>query len=1058
MLRADPYITLLYIGGTISLVVAVIGLARRPRRGPGVGAFAGMLTSAATWSIAYALELGCDTLGEMLFWIRIEYLGIATCPVFWMLFALAYSGQTQWLKARPVTVFFLMPALTILFVWIDPAGGLIYKHAEVSHDGPFPMLRSQPGPWYFASTAYSYAVVLAGALALWSSSRRAGGLLRSQAGVLIAAAALPTAANVLYRSGLRLTGEMDPTPFAFLLANLAIGRAMSRHGLFNVRPVARSAVFEGMADAVFVFDEGGALIDSNAAARAIAAPSGRGDLHTLLARWPAVIEAAAGITPSRAVSLQAETGSGGSRRIFEVQISRPNPPPGAASFTLVVWRDITERLRREKALRASEDVMASLIRNSPMGIYFYELDAEGQLRLAGWNPAAERLMGVEHASRRGLEITEAFPELKKTGIPERFKSIALSGGTWEAQQVDYDDGRVRGAFEARAFQTTPGKMVVFFYEISARKKAEAALEHARRFERLLIGMSLRFVSLPVELIDTAISDALCEAGRFCEVDRSYLFAADERRQVASNTHEWCAPGIRSVKAELQEVPYSLAPEIIRKLRRGEPCLVPDVDALEPGPVRDLWAREGIKSLLMMPLRREGEFLGFIGFDSVRQRRSWEEPEFGLVRILAGLLTNALDRARMETERLKAEDERREMERRFLHSQKLESLGLLAGGVAHDFNNLLAAISGNLDMAGAALGPDHAARRFLENSRRAVQRAADLTQQMLAYSGKGRLVVGPVDLNALIADNAAILSAAVPKSTRLRFCSAPGLPLITADAGQIQQVIMNLLMNASEALGGAPGEVVIETSAIDASPELLARSRLEEKPPPGRFVRVTVRDTGCGMDEATMERVFEPFFTTKFTGRGLGMAAVLGIVRAHNGALLLESAPGKGTEIQVLFPAETAEAQDGGAAGGAEPGGTAPGGAPQDAARAPEQAAREVWVVDDEEAVRSVCCEALKLAGFDPVPLDGGPALLRLLDTGRRPACVLLDLTMPEMDGPAVLERLAARPAPPPPVLVISGYGQEEAVKRLAGQPVAGFIKKPFTLAALTAKVREVVRA
>ena len=254
-----------------------------------------------------------------------------------------------------------------------------------------------------------------------------------------------------------------------------------------------------------------------------------------------------------------------------------------------------------------------------------------------------------------------------------------------------------------------------------------------------------------------------------------------------------------------------------------------------------------------------------------------------------------------TERKRVEEERLEMERRLLHAQRLESLGIMAGGVAHDFNNLLMIILGNLDLAVTALPPNSATRSNIEQAIHAVQQAADLTQQMLAYCGKGRFIVKTIDLNALIQENLNLFEAAIPETIHFDLRLDRDIPAIKADAGQMQQVIMNLITNAAESIGEQRGVITLATGVERCDAARLLQSRLEEKPPAGEFVYVQVTDTGCGMDEETSRRLFDPFFTTKFTGRGLGLSAVLGIVRGHGGAILLDSALDRGTTVTVLFP-------------------------------------------------------------------------------------------------------------------------------------------------------------
>ena len=254
-----------------------------------------------------------------------------------------------------------------------------------------------------------------------------------------------------------------------------------------------------------------------------------------------------------------------------------------------------------------------------------------------------------------------------------------------------------------------------------------------------------------------------------------------------------------------------------------------------------------------------------------------------------------------TERKRAEEERLELERRLLYSQKLESLGTLSRGIAHDFNNLLSAVLGNLDVALLTL-PSSDGRQGIERAIVAARRAAHLTNQILAYSGKSRFTVSRFDASDLVRDNVVLFRTAIPRRINLNLSLSCQPSMVEADPSQMQQVIMNLITNASDAIGEMTGEIELITGVDDFRPDYLSRSRIEEKPEAGRFAYLEVSDTGCGMDEETQQRFFDPFFTTKSTGRGLGMSVVLGIVRGHKGAILVKSAKGQGTTIRVLIPA------------------------------------------------------------------------------------------------------------------------------------------------------------
>jgi signal transduction histidine kinase len=255
-----------------------------------------------------------------------------------------------------------------------------------------------------------------------------------------------------------------------------------------------------------------------------------------------------------------------------------------------------------------------------------------------------------------------------------------------------------------------------------------------------------------------------------------------------------------------------------------------------------------------------------------------------------------------TEMKEAERERLDLAARSQHAQKLESLGVLAGGIAHDFNNLLMGILGNASLALMDLEGDAQPARHVEQIQDAAQRAADLTRQMLAYSGKGRFIVEPIQLNTLIQDMDPLFRAAISSRIQLEYILSPELPPIEADASQIRQLMMNLVINAAEAIGPKSGSVTITTGNTYCSAETFAGVFPHEAPPPGKYVRIAVSDTGKGMDEETIARVFDPFFTTKFMGRGLGLAAAIGIVRGHRGAVSIKSAPQHGSTFIIYLPA------------------------------------------------------------------------------------------------------------------------------------------------------------
>jgi PAS domain S-box-containing protein len=385
-----------------------------------------------------------------------------------------------------------------------------------------------------------------------------------------------------------------------------------------------------------------------------------------------------------------------------------------------------------------------------------------------------------------------------------------------------------------------------------------------------------------------------------------------------------------------------------------------------------------------------------------------------------------------SELARAEAERKQLELQMLHAQRLESLGVLAGGIAHDFNNILTAILGRLGLVSSKV-ESPSARSHLAEAELAVQRAADLCRQMLVYAGKGKPQVRPIDLSRLVDEMGRMLEVSVPRQIELRHDLADGLPPVAGDANQLRQVVMNLITNAAEAIGGQAGRIVLRTRAVDAA-SLPPERFVSGGPTTGACVAIEVADSGCGMDEATRRRMFDPFFTTKFTGRGLGMSAILGIVRDHGGGLSVESEIGRGTTITVYLPARP------------EP--VPIPAAPEPPAR-PDQLTVRALLADDDDAVRVLTAGMLEHLGIDSlVTASGAQALAAYAEQERHLQLVLLDVNMPAPDGIAVLRELRSR-HPELPIVLMSGRPVTDIPAEVLEQEHTTFLPKPYTLEELS---------
>jgi len=419
-----------------------------------------------------------------------------------------------------------------------------------------------------------------------------------------------------------------------------------------------------------------------------------------------------------------------------------------------------------------------------------------------------------------------------------------------------------------------------------------------------------------------------------------------------------------------------------------------------------------------------------------------------IRDSAGKITSALSVSIDITERKRAEEERLKLERQVLHSKKLESLGVLAGGIAHDFNNLLMAIIGHADLALDDLPTSSSARESLHEIEIAANRAAELSRQMLAYTGRGRVSVTSLDLNDTIREMESLLKVSLPRKAEIAFDLDPKISVVEGDASQLRQVIMNLVSNAGEAIGDDQGTVHITTTEKSADPAEMRRTgqamtaRGEEAlPGANRYISLKVTDTGCGMDPLVIEKIFDPFFSTKFTGRGLGLASVLGIVRGHQGALLVNSEPQKGTTVEVLLPSTSLRRFD------------APTKPRRRESPPPWPSGARVLVVDDEESVRAVTGQMLQRLGFTvELAGDGYEAIELFKKIGDQISFVLLDMTMRRLSGEETFAELR-RLREDVKVILCSGYNEQEAMSRFEGRGLAGFIQKPYKLPRLEAMLR-----
>ena len=633
------------------------------------------------------------------------------------------------------------------------------------------------------------------------------------------------------------------------------------------------------------------------------------------------------------------------------------------------------------ALAESDQRYRSLV-DSVVDHAIFLLDRDG--RVASWNPGAERIKGYRADEILGRHMATFYtPEDLAAGVPQRALLVARTEGRFTAEgwRVRADGTRFWASVVLTSLWDARGGL-------SGYSKVTRDLSHQRAIEEALRLSEQRYRQV---LEDQ--TEVVC---RF-RADGTFTFVNDV----------YCRTFGRTAEQLLGH--------------RGHPVVAPEDLPQVEAMLATMSAQNPVVRIENRVLDGQGRvrWMEFVN-------RGFHDAD-GTLREVQAVGRDVTERreaeqAARELERSLREQERqRDHERQLLESQKLESLGVLAGGVAHDFNNLLTAILGHASLGRMNLPADHPVAGELALIEAASLRAAELCQQMLAYAGRGRFVIAPTDLNALAREMAKLLAAAIGKHVALRFELAPALPPVEADATQLRQVVMNLITNAAEAIDRRGGTVVVGT-------------RHETGDDGTAHVVLEVQDDGCGMDDAVRARIFEPFFTTKFQCRGLGLAAVQGIVRAHRGTIEVTSQPRAGSTFRVRLPAI------GAAMPPTAPAGEAPSAAPGSRA---DGRGRSVLVVDDEAEVRTLLRRTLEQAGYHVVVAnDGEEALAALEREGGRFALAVLDLTMPRLSGPETFRRLRERNTTLP-VLLTSGFAPEEALREFGQGELAGFLRKPF---------------
>ncbi|HEY3283141.1 MAG TPA: ATP-binding protein [Armatimonadota bacterium] len=632
--------------------------------------------------------------------------------------------------------------------------------------------------------------------------------------------------------------------------------------------------------------------------------------------------------------------------------------------------------------------LQSIINAAPYGAHLYELTEDDRLVFLGANQSADVILGVDHSQFVGKTLEESFPALIETSVPETYRRVARTGEPHQDLQVSYNEQGIEGAYEVHAVQTAPSHIAVFFRDVTEREKAEAALRDSNLRYRALFESALD----PIMLIR-------------------------DEKIVDCNPRAAASLGLERREDLLGKAPWEHSPEVQPDGRPSEEAARQRISrALSGDPQLFEWHC----------LRADGSDLHF-------------EVSLSAANLQGGPLLYVV--ARDLTERRRELAERTRLQEQLRQAQKMEAIGRLAGGVAHDFNNLLTAIAGYADLALSRMEESSPSARHLGEIRKATDRAAALTRQLLTFSRKQVETPQTLDLNNVVLDMDRMLRRLLGEDVELTTHLADALYTIRADPSQMEQVLLNLAVNARDAMPQG-GKLTLETVSVDLD-ETYARQHTGITP--GPHVMLAISDTGCGMDEEVLSHIFEPFFTTKAKGKGtgLGLSTVYGIVQQSGGGVWVYSEVGKGTTFRVYLPAVS------GAPSAVMASSQVP---------TPPRGTERLLIVEDDEAVRALLSHILGTSGYTVLVASQGTEALELFRAeSEHIDLVITDVIMPGMNGRELAARLQEiRPATK--VLFVSGYTNDAIAQHGVLDRGVAFLPKPFTTDALARKVREVLES
>jgi len=936
-----------------------------------------LMLGCAEWIFCYAFELGSVKLQTKIFWNTFQYVGIVSVPTLWFLFTVKFTGREHWLRRRNLILFAIIPVVTLVLVFTNHYHRLMWTEVFMGTAYAITTIEKKFGPAFWCYVSYVYTLMLISTYLLLQMLIHSRHLYRWQASALLIGQTAPTIGRGLIVLGLNPFGYVDLEVLGLVVSSLMVAWCIFRLRLLDIVPVARESIIESMQDAVIVLDAENHIVDINPAAEHIIGYSASEAVGWPLDQiWSYWSEQLQTSRLSSSGRTVIDLKAGKESRTYDVSISPLTDWRGRLMSRVIALRDISERKRSEEALRESERRQAMILDAIPDMIY--EMDLKGNILYA--NQFAREIIGIGAEEVKTLRLSDILDEDGLKTAAAVTKGV-LANNTSLPPSIYYlrtHDGR-RVPIEAQT------RVVTNSIEKKTLLGVARDITERHRAEQLLRESEEKYRTLFEETKDALFIATV--GGEMLDLNPAgvELFGYSSREELE---------GVNA--GDLYVNPHDR--ERFQK-RIADSGFVKDYE--------------------MILKRKDGRRINVLVTATVMVN------ERGEITAYRGIMRDIT--------------EKKQLEQQLFQAQKMESIGTLAGGIAHDFNNILGGILGYASFMKAKIDAGHPFQNYIDTIEKSAVRASELTAKLLAFARGGKYDVKPVDINRLVEETLQIMGSTLDKSIEIHVDPEPELATVEADAAQLQQILMNLCLNARDAMP-AGGRLVIKTFPAVVDGKYFGRYFGAKA---GRYVAVAVTDTGIGMAEETKQRIFEPFFTTKEKGKGtgLGLSMVYSVVKNHGGFVSVYSEPGIGSTFKVYLPES---------------------GKPElkiaSTAAMPRGHNELILVVDDEAALRSLAHDTLEAYGYRVMSTENGLEAVEVYQKHKDEiSVVILDMVMPKMGGHEAFLKLKEI-NPHVKALLSTGYSQTGKAQEILDSGVLGFIQKPYQLNELLLKLDSVLNA